>query len=59
MSEDRKARDAVEHAGEIKPSAKNPPAGPHAKPHLNDDEKTPGSGALTDHETREIDAGPD
>jgi len=33
-----------------KPSAGNdfPAAGPHAKPHLTDPEKTPGAGALPD-----------
>jgi hypothetical protein len=27
-------------------AGKTPPAGPHAKPGLSDDEKTPGTGAL-------------
>lgn len=34
-----------------------PAAGPHAKPELMDDEKTPGTGALPDTEGGEVDPG--
>ncbi|WP_137154487.1 hypothetical protein [Rhizobium sp. FKL33] len=45
--------------GEGKPQAetKNAPAeGPHARPDLTDDEKTPGSGALVDKDNEGGDA---
>lgn len=38
---------------------KTPPAGPHAKEHLTDHEKTPGTGALPEKGQREADVGPD
>jgi hypothetical protein len=34
-----------------------PPAGPHANQSLTDDTKTPGTGALPDPNTKEIDPG--
>lgn len=34
-----------------------PPAGPHDKPELVDNEKTPGSGALPPQDSKDIDAG--
>ncbi|EHS53988.1 hypothetical protein PDO_0877 [Rhizobium sp. PDO1-076] len=36
-----------------------PVAGPHARKDLQDDMKTPGTGALPDSGTREVDVGPD
>jgi hypothetical protein len=40
-------------------SEKIPPAGPHAKEHLTDYEKTPGTGALPQKGEPEADVGPD
>ena len=34
-----------------------PPAGPHDKPELTDNEKTPGAGSLPDQEGGEVDGG--
>ncbi|MCB5201134.1 hypothetical protein LH464_01415 [Neorhizobium sp. T786] len=60
MSDDKKAQDAVESRGEArKPASAQKPAGPHAKEHLTDREKTPGSGSLPDDSGREADVGPD
>ena len=42
-----------------KASEKMPPAGPHAKEHLTDYEKTPGTGALPQKGEPEADVGPD
>jgi hypothetical protein len=39
--------------------APSPPAGPHAREELTDDEKTPGTGALADKEGGEVDVGSD
>ena len=36
---------------------KTPPAGPHAKPSLTDNEKTPGAGTLPDSDPDSVDAG--
>ncbi len=66
MVEDRKARDSVEQT-EKSPrpaSAKHPAAGPHAKDHLTDYDKTPGTGSLPGPNAKgshvhEADAGPD
>lgn len=49
---------------EAKPQPKStetkpPPAGPHAKEHLTDHEKTPGTGALPEKGQTEADVGPD
>jgi len=41
---------------EAQPSRKNPPAGPHAKPELIDEERTPRSGVLPRPDEPEIDA---
>lgn len=38
---------------------KMPPAGPHAKEHLIDRDKTPGTGALPEKGEPEADVGPD
>ncbi|SMF02551.1 hypothetical protein QTA58_16405 [Neorhizobium sp. CSC1952] len=58
MAEDKKAREAVEHAGKTG-GASRPPAGPHAKEHLIDRDKTPGTGSLPEPDAKEADAGPD
>lgn len=42
---------------EPKPNESDPPpAGPHAKPELIDEEKTPGSGVLPDEDDQSTDA---
>ncbi|WP_170986365.1 hypothetical protein [Rhizobium sp. LC145] len=57
MNEDKKAREAVESGKPLKPAKE--PAGPHAKEHLIDRDKTPGSGSLPEPGGREADVGPD
>lgn len=59
MAEDKKAREAVEHAGKASRPEGHPPAGPHAKEHLTDKDKTPGTGSLPEADAKEADAGPD
>jgi hypothetical protein len=57
-AEDKNAREAIERVD--KPggdTGDHPAAGPHAKDHLTDKDKTPGTGALSDADSREIDAG--
>ncbi|WP_337270003.1 hypothetical protein [Oryzifoliimicrobium ureilyticus] len=47
MDKDTKAQRAVEGTGTKKVSQNNhPAAGPHAKDHLTDESKTPGTGSL-------------
>lgn len=43
---DKPSHDLEQAAGES--AEKRPAAGPHAKPHLTDEEKTPGAGTLPD-----------
>jgi hypothetical protein len=61
MVEDRKAREAVEETDKTTApaAAKHPAAGPHAKDHLTDHDKTPGTGSLPGRDAHEADAGPD
>ena len=60
MSDDKKAQDAVESREEPNRRAEgDKSAGPHAKEHLTDREKTPGSGSLPDDAGKEADVGPD
>ncbi|MGF9564565.1 hypothetical protein [Neorhizobium sp. JUb45] len=53
MSKDDRAREAIEET-ERKPAkapeSDTPPAGPHAKAHLTDKSKTPGTGSLPDND---------
>jgi hypothetical protein len=42
-----------------KQSTEMPPAGPHARPDLTDNEKTPGTGSLPDDTGKNGDVGPD
>lgn len=44
---------------ENRTKSSGPVAGPHARKDLQDDMKTPGTGALPDSDTREVDVGPD
>jgi hypothetical protein len=59
MAEDKDARDSVEKGSRQGGTSENPVAGPHAKDHLTDNEKTPGTGALPDSEGKEADIGSD
>ncbi|SFB46820.1 hypothetical protein SAMN03159496_04040 [Rhizobium sp. NFR07] len=63
MVEDRRAQESIEggsgkdRAG--KPAAKTPAGGPHAKEHLTDHDKTPGTGSLPANGSKDTDAGPE
>jgi hypothetical protein len=57
MSEDKRAQDAVENVEKPAKEGRYPKAGPHAKPELTDNEKTPGTGALPNSTDTEADAG--
>jgi hypothetical protein len=59
MADDKTAQEAVEHVDTQKKAGNHPAAGPHAKPHLTDKDKTPGTGSLPDPDAKEADAGPD
>lgn len=53
-----------EHKGAVvedekRTKSSGPVAGPHARKDLQDDMKTPGTGALPDSGAREVDVGPD
>jgi len=49
MNKDKKAQQAIEETGKKTAEAGDlPPAGPHDKPHLQDESKTPGAGSLPD-----------
>lgn len=39
------------------PSTPTPPAGPHAKPELTNDDATPGAGVLPDKKSSDVDGG--
>lgn len=53
MSKDERARDAIEEtedkSAKVTKKTDNPVAGPHAKEHLTDKSKTPGTGSLPDN----------
>ncbi|MFI5409441.1 hypothetical protein [Kaistia sp. UC242_56] len=53
MSDDKLARKDVPQK-----KAPMPPEGPHARPDLTDNEKTPGTGSLPDPDTKGVDIGP-
>ncbi|WP_137136760.1 hypothetical protein [Rhizobium sp. FKY42] len=58
MTEDKAAQTAVEQTKQnTVPEKETPPAGPHARDELTDEEKTPGTGALPDKEADDVDAG--
>ena len=53
MSNDDNARRTIEETEEKTKktnASDNPPAGPHAKDHLTDKSKTPGTGSLPDND---------
>jgi len=58
MSVDRDAQKEIEHDVPQK-AGSGPAAGPHAKDHLTDYEKTPGTGSLPDGDGAEADVGSD
>ena len=55
--QDEETRRKIEKKQDV--SGKIPPEGPHAKDHLTDEEKTPGTGSLPDRRKGEADVGPD
>ncbi|KAB1087609.1 hypothetical protein F4V91_14935 [Neorhizobium galegae] len=57
MPEERTAQEVIEHRGKPVKTAKHPPAGLHAKEHLIDREKTPGTGSLPEPGAKDVDAG--
>lgn len=58
MNKDTKAQRAIEQTGK-KPvkSQEHPPAGPHAKDHLQDGDKTPGAGSLPESNEESVSPG--
>ncbi|MGE7368782.1 hypothetical protein ACQKKX_06860 [Neorhizobium sp. NPDC001467] len=48
MNKNESAREAIEENERKGHEADSPPAGPHAKQHLTDKSKTPGTGSLPD-----------
>ena len=59
MIEDKQAQDSVEKGSRGGAGKDVPAAGPHAKSHLTDNEKTPGTGSLPDPDAKDADAGPE
>jgi len=59
MNKDKKAQDAIEERDTPVTRTGGKPAGPHAREHLTDRDKTPGSGSLPESGGREADVGPD
>lgn len=63
MVEDKRAQESIEGGSGNDRAAKKPagtPAGgPHAKEHLTDHDKTPGTGSLPAKGSKDTDAGPE
>lgn len=59
MADDKTAREAVEHTEKTAKAKNHPSAGPHAKEHLIDRDKTPGTGSLPEPNSKDMDAGPE
>ena len=59
MAEDKDARDAVERGSTYAGAGRHPAAGPHAKDHLTDHDKTPGTGSLPAKDSKDTDYGPE
>ncbi|MFA1626176.1 hypothetical protein ACDY96_26535 [Rhizobium mongolense] len=58
MNKDKKAQQAIEETGKTPVDGQElPAAGPHAKEHLTDESKTPGTGALQDREDESVSPG--
>ncbi|CDZ28212.1 hypothetical protein [Neorhizobium galegae] len=59
MPEERTAQEVIEHRGKPVKTARHSPAGPYAKEHLIDREKTPGAGSLAEPNAKEVETGSD
>ncbi len=59
MAEDKDARNAVERGSANAGQGRHPAAGPHAKEHLTDHAKTPGTGSLPAKDSKDTDSGPE
>lgn len=58
MHKDTKAQQAIEETDKKSVEGQDQPAaGPHAKKHLTDESKTPGTGALPDREDDSVSPG--
>lgn len=59
MAQDKDAREAIEQGSGQAASGRHPAGGPHAKEHLTDHEKTPGTGSLPSKDSKDTDSGPE
>lgn len=59
MAQDKDAQKAVEQGSADAGKGRHPAAGPHAKDHLTDYDKTPGTGALPSKDSEDTDSGPE
>lgn len=59
MAEDKDAREAVERGSNYVGAGRHPAPGPHAKDHLTDHDKTPGTGSLPAKDSKDTDSGPE
>lgn len=59
MAEDKDAREAIERGSANAGAGRHPAAGPHAKDHLTDHDKTPGTGSLPAKDSKDTDSGPE
>jgi hypothetical protein len=58
MDDKNNAQEAIEETGKKAPAkSDSPAAGPHAKPELMDESKTPGTGALPDADDDSVSPG--
>ncbi|KQQ36347.1 hypothetical protein ASG19_07820 [Rhizobium sp. Leaf306] len=58
MDDNKNAQEAVEETGKKAPATSDSPvAGPHAKPELMDESKTPGTGSLPDTDDESVSPG--
>ena len=57
MAEDKQAQQSVENVDTSTHAANKPAAGPHAREDLTDKDKTPGTGALPEANSKDTDAG--
>lgn len=59
MAQDKDAREAIERGSAHAGAGRYPVAGPHAKEHLTDHDKTPGTGSLPAKDSKDTDSGPE
>jgi hypothetical protein len=58
MDDNKNAQEAIEETGKKAPAkSDSPAAGPHAKPELMDESKTPGTGSLPDADDDSVSPG--